>query len=57
LAEVANFALTSDIYFDKHSAYMSVDISNRDYEFFSATQFPDDKMDFMAVILVAGSDV
>jgi hypothetical protein len=36
---------------------MSVDVSNRDYEFFRDSYFPEDKMDFMAVILVAGSDV
>jgi hypothetical protein len=48
--------LTSEIHFDRYSAYLSVDISNKDYEHFKATRFTDGTMKFKIKAIVHGSD-
>ena len=57
MQESATFPLTSYLEFDRASAYLHVDFSNRDYEFFKDTVFASGAMSFKVKAIVAGSAV
>jgi hypothetical protein len=58
-AETEGFELTSYVEFDRHSSWMSVYVSNRDFEFFRQVgyEFEGDVMNFMITVVVAGSEL